>query len=359
MCANIARKQFGHEQGRSGITNSSRPAHGGGSRGAITHGTGGMKMKCKTVSHRCMVAMGAVAAVATLLIPARVGADTITTNHDPNANGAAAASTVSDCTGVVRSTISYTINNEGMENDYTIDWTKPPGFRVTVVPALATRKTTLPPTLLSCPNNPSNVEWIDIPPGDLGAVAPHRGTQAFPNRYHFAGWVVLSLIGDLISVLDLDGDADSTRAAFVTEQTADGVPIYRVSSIGAPVSMGDVQGLWQYTFRFENLTSRSAAISNETVGGWTSPSFDKRFTGPVGPNSVLEVSFTGGAPRGYGPGLVHIDFGDDNESMPILALATSLSGRPALPGWAGIALAALLFVAGAFVFGNRRREPAT
>ena len=32
---------------------------------------------------------------------------------------------------------------------------------------------------------------------------------------------------------------------------------------------------------------------------------------------------------------------------------------PALPGWAGIALAGLLFVAGIFVFGNRRREPAT
>jgi len=29
MCANIARKQFGHEQGRSGITYPSRPGHGG------------------------------------------------------------------------------------------------------------------------------------------------------------------------------------------------------------------------------------------------------------------------------------------------------------------------------------------
>ena len=35
------------------------------------------------------------------------------------------------------------------------------------------------------------------------------------------------------------------------------------------------------------------------------------------------------------------------------------SGVPALPAWGGIALAALLFVAGIFVFGNRRREPAT
>lgn len=34
-------------------------------------------------------------------------------------------------------------------------------------------------------------------------------------------------------------------------------------------------------------------------------------------------------------------------------------GRPALPGWSGIALAGLLFVAGIFVFGKRRREPAT
>lgn len=31
-------------------------------------------------------------------------------------------------------------------------------------------------------------------------------------------------------------------------------------------------------------------------------------------------------------------------------------GRPALPGWAGIALAGLLFVAGIFVFGKRRTE---
>jgi len=29
MCANIARKQFGHEHGRSRITVPSRPAHGG------------------------------------------------------------------------------------------------------------------------------------------------------------------------------------------------------------------------------------------------------------------------------------------------------------------------------------------
>ena len=29
MCANIARKQFGHEHGRSRITIPSRPAHGG------------------------------------------------------------------------------------------------------------------------------------------------------------------------------------------------------------------------------------------------------------------------------------------------------------------------------------------
>ena len=35
-----------------------------------------------------------------------------------------------------------------------------------------------------------------------------------------------------------------------------------------------------------------------------------------------------------------------------------LSG-PALPGWAGIALAALLVGGGIFVFGKRRKEPAT
>ncbi len=34
-------------------------------------------------------------------------------------------------------------------------------------------------------------------------------------------------------------------------------------------------------------------------------------------------------------------------------------GWPALPGWAGIALAGLLAVAGVFVFGNRRRQQAT
>ena len=33
--------------------------------------------------------------------------------------------------------------------------------------------------------------------------------------------------------------------------------------------------------------------------------------------------------------------------------------NPALPGWAGIALAGLLLVAGIFVFGNRRKNPAT
>jgi len=35
------------------------------------------------------------------------------------------------------------------------------------------------------------------------------------------------------------------------------------------------------------------------------------------------------------------------------------SGNPALPGWAAVALAAFLVGAGIFVFGNRRREPAT
>ncbi len=63
MCANIARKPFGHEQGRSGITNPSRPGHGGGSHGATTHGKGELMMKCKRVSHRSMLAIGAVITV--------------------------------------------------------------------------------------------------------------------------------------------------------------------------------------------------------------------------------------------------------------------------------------------------------
>ena len=60
--ANIARKQFGHEQGRSGITHPSRPTHGGGCRSASTLGRGESIMKCKSVSHPSTVPIGAVAA---------------------------------------------------------------------------------------------------------------------------------------------------------------------------------------------------------------------------------------------------------------------------------------------------------
>lgn len=56
MCANITRKQFLHEQGRSGITNPSRQGQGGGRSSATTLGRGGLNMKCKRVSHRSMVA---------------------------------------------------------------------------------------------------------------------------------------------------------------------------------------------------------------------------------------------------------------------------------------------------------------
>jgi len=61
MCANIARKRFGHEQGRSGITNPSRPGHGGGCRSATTRRSGSLSMKCTRASHRSMVATRAEA----------------------------------------------------------------------------------------------------------------------------------------------------------------------------------------------------------------------------------------------------------------------------------------------------------
>ena len=50
MYANIARKQFGHEQGRSRITIPSRPGHGGGCRSAVTRLSGGLSMKRKSSS---------------------------------------------------------------------------------------------------------------------------------------------------------------------------------------------------------------------------------------------------------------------------------------------------------------------
>jgi hypothetical protein len=70
MCANIARKQFGHEQGRSGKTNPSRPGHGGGHRCASIGGRGKLIMKCKRASQWRMLAIGAVAAVARAPPPA-------------------------------------------------------------------------------------------------------------------------------------------------------------------------------------------------------------------------------------------------------------------------------------------------
>ena len=62
MSADKARKRIPHEQGRSGITIPSRPGHGGDCRSATTRNGGGLIMKCKRVSHRRMVAIGAVTA---------------------------------------------------------------------------------------------------------------------------------------------------------------------------------------------------------------------------------------------------------------------------------------------------------
>ena len=65
---------------------------------------------------------------------------------------------------------------------------------------------------------------------------------------------------------------------------------------------------------------------------------------------------------------VAVPFEDrDNPGMALITAcpgSVTVKGRvvstnPALPGWAGVLLAGVLFVAGVFVFGNRRREPAT
>ena len=62
MPAHFAGERVPHEQGRSGITNPSRPGHGGGSRSATTRRSGGLSMSWKTVSHGSMIAIGAVEA---------------------------------------------------------------------------------------------------------------------------------------------------------------------------------------------------------------------------------------------------------------------------------------------------------
>lgn len=49
---------------------------------------------------------------------------------------------------------------------------------------------------------------------------------------------------------------------------------------------------------------------------------------------------------------------DDYRSFGYDLAVDKIPDVPALPGWAGVALAGLLFVAGIFVFGKRRKEPA-
>jgi len=72
-------------------------------------------------------------------------------------------------------------------------------------------------------------------------------------------------------------------------------------------------------------------------------------------NETVEITHTG--PERGGPGFMQIMIGPSKTGPNTRGQTMVAVGDfPALPGWAGIALAALLFVTGVFVFGNRRRE---
>lgn len=263
------------------------------------------------------------AVLATLVNPGEVHAGT-QTFVDPNGNTATGAWTKSVCNIVgTAKVIDYEIENETMENLYTIDWNAPP-MRVTLVPSNGTRRSIVT-GLTACPERPGSVKWIDAP----DTAVPSRGTQIFPAPAQINVWTTFEP-EDVSDFLIETGGQPFTQSTLFDD--ADD-PLLTFTSGAKPKNPTDPFGEpWTYTYTVVNHSNQSHSFRVTAL--------QPNFVGFVGPGQSAQSVIQGSEPCGIKPGAVHIE--DTGEIFPATAFIPkgcpgAVGGVAELPDAAGVA----------------------
>ena len=450
MCASITCKGFGHKQGRSGITNPSRPGHGGGCCSATTRHSGGLNMNCKRVSHWSMVAVGAIIALvasahrsvaadvapgidlwvtpgdgtssfnfASQPIPGdffHPGSDpfdgAVSFVGDPDGLGNAAIrpadtiverstiALVSACPSV--DTVPIEIRALSLVSLGPITVTSGGGSAQLwdVRVCLSSGFAQVPGTITirrDCDDGGTYDSVLPVTPKFIFTRQSDSAVRILDNGMVFTlladgCWVETADPGfNVITAppgLELDGDCDSVLDVPIAVGTTNFTPGL------APDPCADCGAASGQQVECPTVDETPEADPNDRHKHKVTTA---RTQGCCQQGSLMCQDIIGGIPLCEGPGeqifpnarcdaSTHSCVGpppppfcgDDevnqlNEECDGAAAGAACPPRccrddctckpptecPALPGWAGIALAGLLFVAGIFVFGSRRREPAT